>query len=501
MKFSNRIGKVDDAMIIQAEKILTKIFFELSLRVDDRNHVTGLGGDPFYCSLLNTIEHTATLNIPTAATNGSRFFWNPKFILKLTPIGVRIVSCHEALHSQFMHPNRVGGRKPKLWNIAVDFIVHKIIIEDLAARTVPNPLQATYGSVFGREGAAKLFKQHLGDYMTISDYSDLILNSKSVKDFPKEIRNQIDELLKQGEFLASSLEDKQLTDDQKKSLERQENKKMRPVMDPNMTEEFGTPEKLYNHLLNLYHIAEKKFGKDIADGIFSLGDTLDDHFDCEVSEKDIAKRIYNASEIAKKSGGKTPAGLDDEIDQLLAPVLRWQDKIKSTIQTIREGDEKNNWSTFKSKKMIYGVYEPRRFSNITKFHALCDTSGSMTIDDITFAVSQLAAFRETSVGNLVPADSEVYWENTLKLEDCTTAELSKFKVKGRGGTVFRDFFENYKKELGDADFLVILTDGYLTQADYVDIAPKIPVYWIITSENTDFEPPFGKVYNLYDHRL
>ena len=46
------------------------------------------------------------------------------------------------------------------------------------------------------------------------------------------------------------------------------------------------------------------------------------------------------------------------------------------------------------------------------------------------------------------------------------------------------------------DFLMIITDGYLTSDDLNAKAPPIDVYWIITSGSHDFKPNFGKVFSL-----
>ena len=134
MKFSKIIGKIDPKLVAKAESIMSNVFLELGTRYDNEHVGTGIGGDPFIFSLLYPVEHVCTLNMPTAATDGRRYFWNPKWIIKQHKLGLRLICAHEALHSIYMHAQRRGSRNPKLWNIAVDYIVNGAIMEDLKIR-------------------------------------------------------------------------------------------------------------------------------------------------------------------------------------------------------------------------------------------------------------------------------------------------------------------------------------------------------------------------------
>ena len=499
MKFSNVIGEIDPRLLEKAEEVLTDVLFELSLNHEFQEGLTTLGGDPFFYYMLSNIKHVATEFIPTAATDGKVFYWNPKFMLKFSPIGIRIIATHEASHANYMHITRKGGRKPKLWNVCVDYMVHKLIMEDFSSRKNVKTSQE-----YGKDGAAKLFKENLGNYYTVQDFKNLVDNNKTVNDFPAEIKAKIHDILNgNGDEINLPAPDvSSITDEQKKAFEKRDRRKMTFYLDPDIPKELATAEQLYEFFMELHRKASKKFGPGVADAIFQIGDTLDEHFDTDVAEEELSKRLYDAQQFAKsQNAGKSPAGIDGELDRLNEPVLRWQDKVRSTVRRITSGNEKCDYSRFKTKHLLLGIFEPKRRSYKSTFHALCDTSGSMADEDIAFAVSQVAAFKDIASGTLTPADADVYWDHALKLDKCTKENLVKFKVQGRGGTVFRAFFENYEKKLGKADFLVILTDGYLSEMDYVEIAPKIPTFWIITSHNPHFKPPFGKVYHLRNDKL
>ena len=161
MKFSRVIGKIDPKLVEQAENRLGKVFLELGVRYDNEHVGSGWGGDPLIFSLMYPVEHVCTNNIPTAATDGKRFYWNPKFVLKHSVKGLRIICGHEAWHAIYMHPSRRGSRNPKLWNIAVDYIVNGTVMEDFKAR---------------KRDAALEFNKNLGRYMDLQQFCQLVKN-------------------------------------------------------------------------------------------------------------------------------------------------------------------------------------------------------------------------------------------------------------------------------------------------------------------------------------
>jgi predicted metal-dependent peptidase len=235
MKFERVIGKIDPKLITAAENRLSQVFLELATRYTNEHIGTGMGGDPLIFALMYPVQHVATLNIPTAATDGKRYYWNPKFIMKQSRIGLRIICAHEAWHAIYMHPARRGSRIPKLWNIAVDYIVNGTIMEDFKHRKMP---------------PEETFTKHLGRFMRLNDYCELIKNPKAViKGF---------EDLKVGDVennpvvdLPGANEDRELTADEQKELERREKKIKFFYADPDLPEDMKRPERIYDILYKL----------------------------------------------------------------------------------------------------------------------------------------------------------------------------------------------------------------------------------------------------------
>ena len=67
---------------------------------------------------------------PTAATNGRDFMYNKDFINKLSVKKLEFLLAHEICHCVFDHFGRVGSRDRQLANIAQDFAVNQILVDD-----------------------------------------------------------------------------------------------------------------------------------------------------------------------------------------------------------------------------------------------------------------------------------------------------------------------------------------------------------------------------------
>lgn len=554
MKFSRIIGKIDPKLVQQAEDKLSKVFLELGTRYTNEHVGTGMGGDPLIFGLMYPVEHVCTMNIQTAATDGKRYYWNPKFILKQSRIGLRIICGHEAWHAIYMHPQRRGSRLPKLWNIAVDFIVNGMVMEDFKAR---------------KHNPEEMFSKHLGKFMTLGQYAEMLKNPFVPVPGLEELQPDLENSVAPAVELPSPNEDRELTAKEQKELERRAKVAKFYYADPALEEDMKRPEKIYDYLYSLlprcskcgrigmYQMPNKsalpKGGKskndskkdalsdgsgdnvsdqhsdehDHGDGqpcncpshsqgqsqsqskgkppcdecgggfdIFGFGGTVDDHMDTEESEEKLAKRISDAMEAAKRMAGYVPGALEDELGKLTAPKITWQDIIRARILKARTGNGRNDWTRFRSRPMFSGLLVPKRKSYFAHFGCLLDTSGSMSKEDMAFGLSQLCSLDERSEGTIVPADATIYWDKATKIKKAVAEEVSKVKVFGRGGTKYAEFFDEYEKNIGKCDFLIVITDGYLLDIDIAEMKhPGIDVIWLITSGSV-FNPPFGRAFDL-----
>jgi len=67
---------------------------------------------------------------PTAATNGRNFYYNKDFVTKLSVKKLEFLFGHEILHCVLDHFGRAGSRDRRLCNIAQDFAVNQILVDE-----------------------------------------------------------------------------------------------------------------------------------------------------------------------------------------------------------------------------------------------------------------------------------------------------------------------------------------------------------------------------------
>lgn len=67
---------------------------------------------------------------PTAATDGRNFFYSTEFVKKLSVKKLEFLFAHEICHAIFDHFGRVGSRDRQLANIAQDFAVNQILVDE-----------------------------------------------------------------------------------------------------------------------------------------------------------------------------------------------------------------------------------------------------------------------------------------------------------------------------------------------------------------------------------
>lgn len=85
---------------------------------------------PFFGNLATRLQLiNADEWLPTAATDGRKFYYNSEFVNKLPLKQVEFLVGHEVLHVVYDHMGRRGSRDPKLMNIAADFCVNADLID------------------------------------------------------------------------------------------------------------------------------------------------------------------------------------------------------------------------------------------------------------------------------------------------------------------------------------------------------------------------------------
>lgn len=84
----------------------------------------------FFGSVVANVDYQESRNIPTAATDGEKIYYNPEFLQSLSVDEQVFVFAHEVCHIAFDHILRSEGKDPKIWNIATDAVINQFLKRD-----------------------------------------------------------------------------------------------------------------------------------------------------------------------------------------------------------------------------------------------------------------------------------------------------------------------------------------------------------------------------------
>ena len=89
----------------------------------------GHEGATFFTTILVSLKHEYSDQIPTAATDGLRIVFNPDFFMSLKPEERVGLLMHEVLHVAMSHMMRLGDRDHAKFNRAADYSINLIAID------------------------------------------------------------------------------------------------------------------------------------------------------------------------------------------------------------------------------------------------------------------------------------------------------------------------------------------------------------------------------------
>ena len=124
---------------------------------------------------------------PTAATNGKNFYYNKDFVSQLSVKKLEFLFGHEILHAVLDHFGRLGSRDAKLANIAQDYAVNQILVDERVGEKI-NEVQICYDSKYRGMAWEEIYDE-------LWDKAEKI----SMEDLLKELGDVLDEHLKEGD--------------------------------------------------------------------------------------------------------------------------------------------------------------------------------------------------------------------------------------------------------------------------------------------------------------
>lgn len=114
----HRVKKVENINMRDIEEKLLKARISLMIR------------HPFFGNLATRLPTVVAEWCETAATDGRNFYYNPSFIHGLKVKELEFLFAHEVLHNAFEHMYRKDNRDPLLFNIAADYAINQILVDE-----------------------------------------------------------------------------------------------------------------------------------------------------------------------------------------------------------------------------------------------------------------------------------------------------------------------------------------------------------------------------------
>lgn len=130
---------------------------------------------PFFGNLATRLMLSQADWCETAATDGRHFFYNPSFIMSLSVKELEFLFAHEVLHNAFEHMLRRDSRDALLFNVAADYAINQILVDEKIGKFIKNGLlDEKYRGMAAEEIYDLLYEN--ADKINLQDLLDSLLD-------------------------------------------------------------------------------------------------------------------------------------------------------------------------------------------------------------------------------------------------------------------------------------------------------------------------------------
>lgn len=207
--------------------------------------------------------------------------------------------------------------------------------------------------------------------------------------------------------------------------------------------------------------------------------------------KDYLRKALTEAFTIAKSQRMMPQNFERAIIKLLKPKIDWVSALRQKMRFGVSRMEKRDYTWFRPNKRFTSagfVLPSYTGPESPKICYAVDTSGSMSEEDLTKAMTELNEIRKRFNAKVYFCDCDASVHSgrwIMPNEDLP-------QISGGGGTDFRPVFDHLIERKIRPDYCVFFTDGFGEFGD----DPKLDVLWVLTENSVN--PPFGQVIRYND---
>ncbi len=383
---------------------------------------------------------------PTTGTDARKFYYNPDYIWQLNDSELQFVLAHEALHCGLLHFARRNGRTQHLWDIACDYAVNPLLINE-GLQPPPNaPWLREYENMTAEE-----IYPLLGDNENDMDTMDKHLYDQG------EGGQRGDDSHGEGES-----DRQRQRNDKRPDPGEGEGKGQQPDPELSGPGQGGAREK--------------------EGGLAAEPLPLSEREKQELAEQ-WQQKLAGAAQMAMQAG-KLGENWVRLVDHLLEPQLPWQALLARYMTATARDDY--SWQRPNSRREGPAIFPSLKNGQVDITVAI-DVSGSIADGELQAFLGEVNAIKSQINARitLLACDAKLSEGAPWVFEPWEECRLPE-KLQGGGGTDFRPVFQWLEQQDRQPDLLVWFTDA---QGRFPEQAPHCPVLWLVKGRASI---PFGQ---------
>ena len=397
---------------------------------------------PFFGSIALGLAWVNAPEVCTMATDGRSIWFNPAWCDKHGVERIMGVIAHEVLHVVNKHHLRRGIRDPKIWNVAADLMINRLLEDD--------------SYVLPPDGLFDRDRRFVG-LPTETIYARLLEEQDR-----NRLHHPADGPTSQGDCDPGSARAGRTADPGDNAAGRSG--------DGNSVDSDGL-------------VRPADIWGEVRDLTRETGQALSPT-ERQQAEHDLDVRIRQAAAAAKRAR-KFPGRVSEMIEAATDRV-DWRDKFRMTFDGTLRGEV--SWARPNRRFIQHGLYLPGwRRTGAGRVAFVLDTSGSISAHELAvYTAGVLGILEETGPEQLalIQCDTEVRHVTYLQAGE----GFDRIEVMGRGGTRFQPAFD-WIAESGFAPSAIVYATDLLCNDTPED--PGTPVIWLTPTRGRTM--PFGEI--------